>query len=639
METERNGKADNKGIRRMETNRNRSFIVVCLVISHLALFGNMADATEPPPAQCNPACSGCDKCVNGSCQPPDTSCEDCQVYDWEDCACKDVGCLDNCQTGCCPGAGEPVYIKTGEFRESFTDLSIKGRAMTVEITRTYGSQREYQSVFGYGWDINYDLRLYRQGAGSPPEEIVYADGQACKHVYTQDTVNHDIYRRQADLGKYFLYDDANDTFTLIIINGEDYAFDANDQLGSITDVEGNQIAFGYDPNGLLTTITDDLGREIILEYNEDDLLEKVTDFASRVWSYQYDGSGNLWKVTGPNTPEYENGLTETYAYDSYHNLTTITDPNNQVRVQNYYSNDKVYKQDYGAGYYQFSYDEQNKKATVTDREGNGTEMYYGDDGELVKEVVSTASGSLTTEYSYNADIQKTLTKLPKGNCIAYVYDDGDLVGEYRKTGIDDPNIASNENVAATTYTYDPNWAGKYATVTDALGNVTSYEYYAGTGLLKKVTYPEVDSNTPTVEYTYDNENRLETVTDEAGMVTKYEYYGDSDANGWGRLKKVIVDANETEGLKLTTEYKYDVFGDIVEVKDPNGNVTKSWYNNLRQLTQTQTPLEYITRYHYDKDGNVNKIERQSVGSALYIVTPRRASRRGGYAAGRSWPEP
>ena len=54
------------------------------------------------------------------------------------------------------------------------------------------------------------------------------------------------------------------------------------------------------------------------------------------------------------------------------------------------------------------------------------------------------------------------------------------------------------------------------------------------------------------------------MTDEAGTVTKYEYYGDSEPNGWGRLKKVIVDANETEGLKLKTEYKYNVFGDIVE---------------------------------------------------------------------------
>ena len=209
-----------------------------------------------------------------------------------------------------------------------------------------------------------------------------------------------------------------------------------------------------------------------------------------------------------------------------------------VRVENYYDgNDKVYKQDIGGGYYQFSYNEGQKKATITDREENVKEMYYGDDGELLREVVSTASGSLTTEYSYDEDIQKTLTVLPKGNCIAYVYDDGDLIGEYRKTDVDDPNIASNENVIATTYTYDASWPGKWATVTDALGKVTSYDYNDVTGQLEKIEYPTVDGNTPTVEYTYDSENRLETVTDEAGMVTKYEYYGDNDSERLGEAQE------------------------------------------------------------------------------------------------------
>ena len=70
---------------------------------------------------------------------------------------------------------------------------------------------------------------------------------------------------------------------------------------------------------------------------------------------------------------------------------------------------------------------------------------------------------------------------------------------------------------------------------------------------------------------------------------------------------------DANGLNLTTEYKYNVFGDIVEVKDPNGNVAKSWYNNLRQLTQTESPspFEYITKYSYDKNGNVKKIERET----------------------------
>ena len=36
-------------------------------------------------------------------------------------------------------------------------------------------RRDFQSVFGYGSDINYDLRLCRQGGQGQPEETIYAD--------------------------------------------------------------------------------------------------------------------------------------------------------------------------------------------------------------------------------------------------------------------------------------------------------------------------------------------------------------------------------------------------------------------------------------------------------------------------------
>lgn len=57
-----------------------------------------------------------------------------------------------------PVVGDPVYISTGEFVYDVTDFSIRGKALTVEITRNYGSQLEGVWPFGRGWDFNYDKR-------------------------------------------------------------------------------------------------------------------------------------------------------------------------------------------------------------------------------------------------------------------------------------------------------------------------------------------------------------------------------------------------------------------------------------------------------------------------------------------------
>jgi hypothetical protein len=54
---------------------------------------------------------------------------------------------------------DPVFLNNGEYRLAVTDLSVAGRGLPVEIVRTYGSRRDYNSRFGFGWDMNYNMRL------------------------------------------------------------------------------------------------------------------------------------------------------------------------------------------------------------------------------------------------------------------------------------------------------------------------------------------------------------------------------------------------------------------------------------------------------------------------------------------------
>jgi len=501
--------------------------------------------------------------------------------------------------------------------------------------RTYGSQRVFNLGYGYGWDINYDLKVYRLDVDEgDPNIVALADGRGCSYEYTQDDSEPDsdpnLYLNPNWPGQYFYLDDVNDTFTLVKQESEDYGFDANDNLASITDEYGNSITFDYDANGLLTTITDTLSRDITLSYDVNDMLEKITDFAGRSWEYIYD-SNDLVGVTGPNTTDYPNGLTTAYYYDEEHNLTHIIDPNEDEILQNYYeAPDRVHQQDVGGGSYKFDYDPDNNLTKITDRENNETRMVYNTTGQLMSETVYTADAnsvpnSFTISYAYDANLLRTRAIYPEGNCIDYTYDDiGNITGIYRKTEPEDPNVPGDTNVTATLFTYDVSFVHKVKTVTDAKGNVTTYDYNDTTGVLEKITYPTAGSQTPVGSYSYNSFGQVTEVNSIDGTITKYEYYSDAnDANNYGHLWKVIADYGTGVGyLNISTEFTYDVLGNVKEIKDPNGDTTQNVYNDLDQLTKitTPSPYNYVTKFSYDENGNETKVEKEVTGDPNQIIS-------------------
>jgi RHS repeat-associated protein len=539
-------------------------------------------------------------------------------------------------------------------------VSITGRRLPVTIKRTYGSRYDYNSRFGYGWDFSFNMKVRRLDVpNGNVVALLTGKGSGCE--YTREPNEPNIYANPTKPESYFEYDDVNDTFTFVKQSGTRYVFDTTDKLAFITDESGNnKITFTYDSNGLLPVqgpseyflpenfggpaggrgviamafklvkITDDLGREINLTYYDSGLLWKITDFANRTWEYTYDPATNdLLALTGPATADYPGGLTTWYYYgdpshnaepNNKHNLTSIVDPNGQTVVENFYnSDDKVWKQMVGDGFYQFDHNEASNTVTITDREGFQKDMVYNDFGQLLSSKVYTANklSSFTTTYVYDpVTRQRIMTILPDGNCVAYTYDGlGNLTGIYRKTNPSDPNDPNNPNVIATTYTYDENFVYKVKTMTDPLGNVTTYDYNEITSQMEQITYPQVNTpdgpKTPIEQFTYNAYGQIGTMTAADGIVTRYVYYGDTnDANNFGRLWKTIEDYN-VNGLNITTEYKYDALGHIIEVKDPNGDITKAEYNNLGQLIESimPSPYSYTTKFAYDAKGNQSKIDR------------------------------
>jgi RHS repeat-associated protein len=419
----------------------------------------------------------------------------------------------------------------------------------------------------------------------------------------------------------------------------------NGRLKYIKDKYSNQITFDLSSStGKITGITDCFGRYITFTYSTTAPynLSQIQDFSGRQWQYIYT-SGNLSIVRFPATPDCTSGLEYEYTYDDNHNLTDVhVEFNGYILcvVKNYYNtSNKVYQQIRYMGEIweprnntsTVYYNTQTKTATVYNGEHHKKTITYNDAGMKTEETVYTDNtqenpNHFTTQYIYDSLNRLSRIIHPAGNCEEYTYNsEGFLEGIYKKTSASVLNNPSSPDVIATLYTYcsssNPALYSKVETITDALGNVTEYEYFTDTGYLKKVTGPEITTPSgprqASVEYTYTAAGMVDTITDPNGIVTKYVYYQTLDYNN-GLLWKVIQDYGVGQQyLNLTTTYTYDELRRVLTVTNPKNAVMTYAYNAFNQVTQitSPSPFNYVTKYSYHFSGKPRKIERQTSDQA------------------------
>jgi len=511
-----------------------------------------------------------------------------------------------------------IYWWYGQPTEFGDTLGGVGNRENTYHYHIYGS--EYSSRFGHGWDMNYNMKLCDFGN---PNTIAFFDGHNRRFTYhLKSGTNPAEYTPPA--GRYDkLVKNANGTYTMTEKDGKKYEFDTYGLLSAIKDRVGNRLTFkqkGYGCNKKLTKITDDLGREIGLGYNSRGLLSVIVDFDGRTWTYTYDPcNNNLLSVTGPTN------LATSYGYGHNHRLETITDPNGQTWLRNYYDGSQVGIQENGYNYSFFDFSTYANETTYTDRRGNVSKTIYNQYGHVLKEIAytdglrETDPNCYTTSYSYDANMGLTKKIFPAGNYNYYRYDpNGNRLLIAREPNNGEPNIV-------TRYTYEPKY-NRVRTVTDPKGNIITLDYDDLTGSLTKITFPQVATpagpRNPQVGFNYNSFGQVETILLPDGILIKGEYGNDklNDPNNYGRLTKVIYDANEADpcSLKIATVYEYDIRGNLIEVNDPCGNVTKFAYNLIDKVTKITDPFDNSTNFFYNNNKKVSRIERERTGDDQII---------------------
>lgn len=346
---------------------------------------------------------------------------------------------------------------------------------------------------------------------------------------------------------------------------------------SITYTTGSEAAVGGGtvPAGLVLTITDETGAATSNAYNKSgDLAETVTA-AGQVTRYGYDLLGRL---TSTQIGSYADGQfrardTVTETLDALGNTVTRTGTafTNPVtgavhRLQQTYTYDQLGRLDTASSWDEakpaqvrttgYDYDAAGRLTATHYPDGSTQTQRWNDAGLLAAE---TASTGLELAYAYD-ERGRLLTTSAVG------------------AGVDPADPAATELLLEYRTYYHNDWA---ASVTDALGRKTSWEYW-GDGTVKRDLHTAPDgTETVTAQFDYDKARNRTQTTDAVGTVTQTSY----NTRNWPTA--TIVDPG---GITHSANYAYDKTGRTIRVIHQFAGATyktdRTSYNAAGSVTKT-----------------------------------------------------
>lgn len=459
-----------------------------------------------------------------------------------------------------------VNVVRGNFMLTRTDFFLPGTGFPLEVTFTYNSGSFFNGRYGFGWQLNHNLRYV---TNSVNENIIVVKEDDQTDIFVEDSIGSYI-------PTYSVMDSLSQEtvgYKLTSKYGIKYYFDSPDHhyVTRIEDLNVNTLTLTYNINKELTKISDTCGREFILNY-AGNKLRNISDWAGNEFSYEYSGD-QLVRVINPldDTTRYE------YSDDGCYDLISITDARGNTHHISYNSDFQVDSITTCCGTKTFSYDRDNRTTTVTDANNHSTVYTYDDKYRVVQ--IQNALGG-TTGWEWDEDYHKISETDANGHTTEYQYDSKGNVTQVTDAG---GNI--------TQYTYDLRFS-KVTSMTDALGRVTNYTYDDQGNLLTQ--------NNPlghTTTFTYNDKGLMDSQTDANGKVTYYMY------DNLDRLWRIVREMAST-GDNAVTEYEYDAVGNLTAEIDPNGNRTEYEYTEMNQLKRETNPEGESIFYEYDPVGNL-----------------------------------
>lgn len=484
--------------------------------------------------------------------------------------------------------------------------------------------KQYELAF----DINGNIVNWGTGIPWNPANAVFGGKY---YATTEEGLLFEIDGTSGDLERVIDTNANTLTFTdnaIVSSTGKrvDFVRDSENRITQVIDPIGKAIHYAYDANGDLVSVTDREGNITQIEYNEPSRAHYLTEIIDPLGRTgirgEYDDTGKLVRMFDADGNETQLihdidnysetivdalGNSTTYVYDDRGNVLTEIDALGGETVR--------------------TYDLENNELTVTDPLGRTASMTYSAAGDVLTETDPLGN---TTAYTYERiqpsvtvsgisiggflkpfSLQTSITD-PLGHATTYDYDGKgnllaivDAVGQSTAMNYDaSGNLTSMAlpGSGVTAFTYDA--VGNQVSETDALGNLTAFTHDANGNVLTR-SWTQTVRGVPTAlssSNSYDDEGRLLTSTDALGNVTSYEY----DANG---NQTAVVDA-----LARRTETVYDdrglaietIFPDDTPLDDSDNPRTQTQYDALGRAVVQIDELGRETHMVYDELGRVTE---------------------------------
>ena len=309
----------------------------------------------------------------------------------------------------------------------------------------------------------------------------------------------------------------------------------------------------------------------------------------------------------------------------------------------YFDGIQLFREEFGASY---TYDEDGNIVSVVDLQKKTTTYEYASN-DLTK-IIENGSPKMTYEYDDHHNVTKAMSATGLTSTFTY-----DTSGNNTSVSISNGEVTMSSSAV---YSDDGN---RLVSTTDAVGNVTTYNYNANTNVLVSVKYPNGESTK--TEYTYDSMYRLVEATAMAGteeLSATYSYGSDpllSDAPTYDLLTKLTTGSTTYNfaygnfGLRKSiaagdrtlatytytsrnnylhtlaygngddVEYTYDNLGRVIgERYEDNDTVTYAYDNDGALATVTDSATGRKTTYYYDFTERLMKYVEQG-GSYTHTV--------------------
>ena len=315
-------------------------------------------------------------------------------------------------------------------------------------------------------------------------------------------------------------------------------YDVMNRGTSVMEPNGKETEYSYDDTNRITTktVTVDTSGNLgqVKSYFDGlnrTIQTRTNDPEGEIYvDTEYDGNGRAKRVTQP----YRSGgsqLWTTTTYDELSRPLTVTAPDSSVVTYAY----------------------ENNQTTVTDQAGNQRRYTYDVLGQMtqVEEPDPTLETPVVTAYEYYG-FGPLYQSSQNGQLRTFVHN---WLGQ--KTSETQPEAGT------TTFTYDGD--GRLASQTDARSITTTLTYDNA----NRLTQRSYSDSTPTVSFQYDAAGNRTQMTDGLGTAT-YTY---------DNMERRIDESRTLTGVTgtFTTEYGYNVKGNLTQATYPSGRVVDYTY--------------------------------------------------------------